>query len=141
MKAVGPIPYIYASILAPVPDIVADRGGKVDRPFRVSGVPIELAAAPERILPMRDYLTLLEQAARETGDEHFGLAMAERMAIEDLGAFGRLITGSPTLRRAIETTNSLIHRYSPASRCWLDIDGETVRWCYEVTGIRDSREG
>ncbi len=137
----GSIPFIYASIIAPIPDLIADLGGKVDRPFRKSGVPVELATAPERVLPMRDYLTLLEAAARETGDEHFGVSLAERLEIDDLGPFGRLLTGAPTLRQAIETANALVQSYSPAMRCWLEIDGEAVRWHYRLVGVRDRREG
>ncbi len=135
------VPYIYASIITPVPEILADQGGKIDRPFRESGVPVELAVEPERILPMRDYLSLLERAAWETGDEHFGISMAERLVIDDLGPFGRLITGSPTLRRAIETANSLIQSFSPALRSWLEFEGEEVHWRYDLTGVRNCREG
>ena len=135
------VSFIYASIIAPVPDLIADSGGKVERPFRQSGVPVELASEPERTVPLRDYLTLLERAAHETGDEHFGVSMGERLKIDDLGPFGRLLTGAPTLRRAIGTTNALIQRYSPALRSWLEIEGETVRWHYQVTGVRDCRAG
>jgi AraC-like DNA-binding protein len=141
MRRTGSVHYIYASVIAPLPGVLADHGGNVDRPFREAGVPIELAAAPERVLPMRGYLSLLEAAARETGDELFGVSLAERMDIDDLGPFGRLLTSAPTLRRAIETCNVLVQNYSPALRSWLDIEGETARWHYQVTGTRDCREG
>ena len=135
------IPFIYASIIAPVPDLIADLGGKVDRPFRGSGVPVELASEPERIVPIREYLALLEAAARETGDEHFGVSLGERLEINALGPFGRLLTSAPTLRRAIETANALIHHFSPAMRCWLEIENETVRWYFRRTDFRDRDEG
>lgn len=141
MAGSGSIPFIYASIIAPVPDLIADHGGNMDRAFRMAGVPVELASQPERIIPMRDYLTLLEEAARETGDEHFGVSMAERLEVSDLGPFGRLIAGAPTLRRAIETCCALIHNYSPALRCWLAFEDNTARWHYKITGISDCREG
>jgi AraC-like DNA-binding protein len=141
MGSIDSIPFIYASVIAPVPDLIAEFGGRVDRPFREADVPVELASEPERILPMRSYLALLEAAARETGDEHFGLSMAEGFKIDDLGPFGRLITGAPTLRRAIGVADALVQYFSPASRCWLCIEGETARWHYQVTGIRDRREG
>jgi AraC-like DNA-binding protein len=137
----GSVPFIYASIITPVPDLIADLGGKVDRPFRQSGVPVELAAEPERIISMRNYFALLEAAARETGDEHFGVSMAEHFEVDDLGAFGRLLTGAPTLRRAIETCNGLVQSYSPAMSCRLESDGERVRWQYQLAGVRDSLEG
>lgn len=141
MACGGSIPFIYASIIAPVPGLIADRGGNVDRPFRESGVPVELASEPERVVPMRDYLALLKAVAHETGDEHFGVSLAERTNISDLGPLGRLLTGAQTLRRAVETCNTLIQVYSPASRCWLDVEGETARWHYDLTGVRDCREG
>lgn len=141
MKSFGCPPFVYASMIAPVPEVLANHGGKLDRPFREAGIPIELTSQPELTLPIRDYLNLLASSARETGDEHFGISMAERMKIEDLGPFGRLISGAPTLRRAIETTNALVHKFSPAMTCWLELDDDTVRWSYQLNGARDSGEG
>lgn len=141
MKPFASTPFVYASMIASVPDVLADHGGKVDRPFSEVGVPIELASQPELIIPIHDYLNLLASGARETGDEHFGVSMAERMKIEDLGPFGRLISGAPTLRRAIETTNALVHKFSPAMKCWLELEGDTARWSYQLNGVRNGGEG
>ena len=137
----GPIPYISAGMIAPVPDVIGDHGGTVDRPFREAGVPTELASEPEQILPLRNYLVLLEAAAREIGDDHIGVSIAQRLKIEDLGDFGKLVIGAPTLRGAIEVFCTQVQSLSPASRCWLDSEGETVRWHYELTGIPQFREG
>lgn len=135
------IPYIYASAISPVPDLVADLGGKVDRLFRECGVPFELASEPEQVVSMRDYFAVLEAAARETGHEHFGVSLGERLEIDDLGPFGRLLTSAPTLHRAIETANALVHHFSPAMSCWLEIENETARWSFRRTGLRDRNEG
>ena len=48
------LPFIYASIIAPVPDLIAKYGVDIERPFRKAGVPVELAAEPERTIPVRD---------------------------------------------------------------------------------------
>lgn len=141
MARSGPIPFIYASIIAPVPDVIADRGGRVERPFRETGIPVELASEPEQVLPICDYLALLEAGAREIGDDLFGISLAERLEIDDLGPFGRLLTGAPTLSRAIETTNTLIQHYSPACRSWLEVEDEAVQWHYRLTGVHNCREG
>lgn len=127
--------------MAPVPDLIDDHGGRIDRPFRRSGIPVELASEPNSIVSLRDYLTLLEAAARETGDEHFGVSMAERLKMADLGSFGRLVLGASSLRQAIEIHNALMDSYMPAMRSWLDIEDETARWHFNFAGIRDFHEG
>lgn len=127
--------------MAPVLDLIDDHGGRVDRPFRRSGIPAELALEPDRIVPLRGYLTLLEAAARETGDEHFGISLAERLEIKDLGPLGRLQVSARTLRGAIELGTALLDRYRPVMRSWLEFEGDTVHWRYDLADVRDCREG
>jgi len=141
MGSSGSVPLIYASIMTPVPDLIDDRGGRIDRPFRRSGIPAELVSEPGSIVPLRDYFTLLEAAAQETGDEHFGLSLSERLKIEDLGPLGELLIRAPTVRRAIWMGTTLLENCMPAMRSWLEFAGENVRWHFDYTGIRDCREG
>ncbi|MGI9510593.1 MAG: AraC family transcriptional regulator ligand-binding domain-containing protein [Geminicoccaceae bacterium] len=133
--------FMSAHVIAPLPDLIASGGGKVERPFAVAGVPIELASAPERHLAVTDYLALLGAAAREAGDQQLGISLGECLAIDDLGPFGRLITSSPTLAQAIETTNGLARSFASAAKVWLQIDGDMVRWHYDVEGGGDDFEG
>ena len=67
--SVGSVPFIYASIIAPVPDLINDQGGRVERPFSKAGIPIELVEEPEKVIPIPGYLGLLEAAAREEPDD------------------------------------------------------------------------
>lgn len=127
--------------MAPVPDLIDDHGGRIDRPFRWSGIPADLVSEPDAIVPLRDYLTLLEAAAQETGDEHFGLSLSERLKIEDFGPLGRLLISAPTVRRAIWMGTTLLENCMPATRSWLELAGENVRWHFDCSGIRDCREG
>ncbi len=140
MKHTGSVPFIYASAISALPGVLDDQGGRVDRPFREAGVPVELASEPEQVLPMRGYLALFEAAARETGDEFFGVSLGERTEISDLGTLGHLITGAPTLCRAIAVTDIMIRYFSPTARCRLEIDAETALWHYRLTPVGDFHE-
>ena len=139
--SVTSVPFIYASIIAPVPTLIANHGGKIEPPFREAGVPVELAGRPETIIPILGYLRLLEAAARETGDRNIGLSMAECLRLEDLGPFGRLITGAASLGEAIETTCRTAQRFSSAVSSWLTFEGATACWHYDLACGRGRREG
>ena len=137
----GSIPFIYASIIAPLPDLIDDQGGRIERPFSEAGIPFQLAEEPEKIILIAGYLGLLEAAARETGDRSFGISNGERQRFEDLGPFGQLILTAATLREAIETTCQMVQHYSNAVRGWLTFEGDTAYWRYDVASGRNYREG
>lgn len=125
-----------------MPDVIAEQGGDVARPFKDVGIPMELAGQTRQIIAARDYLALLEAAAEETGDPHLGLSLGSKFKIEDLGPFGRLVAGAPTLGEAIKTTNALIHAFSPTKRTGLEMSGGmALLWCSKEFGAADYAKG
>lgn len=141
MGADKSVPYVRAGVIAPVPDVIVDHGGDVDRPFRAAGVPVELASEPDLFMAWHSYLVLLEEAAREADDEHLGIALGERFNMSNLGPLGRLIASAPTLHEAIRMSNALENFSSSKSRSWLEVEGETSYWYYQSTDASGWREG
>jgi len=60
-----------------------------------------MMAKPEQMLPARSVITLLEDSARASGCETFGLRMADNRRLSDIGVLSLLIVHQPTLRDAI----------------------------------------
>ena len=56
---------------------------------------------PEQMLPARSVILLLDKSARASGCETFGLRMADRRKLSDIGVLSVLIVHQPTLRDAI----------------------------------------
>ena len=70
--------------------------------LRQSGLTPAMMGNPEQMLPARPVVRLLEESAAASGCVTFGLMMAERRKLSDLGMVSLLILHQPTLREAME---------------------------------------
>ncbi len=81
---------------------VAESLGLDTRPLlRDAGLSRALIGNPEQMLPARAAIRLLELSASASGCLTFGLRMAERRSLADLGMVSLLIALQPTLRDAL----------------------------------------
>lgn len=55
---------------------------------------------------------LLENSARDAGAEDFGLRMAERRQLSNLGQLAQVMCEEPTLRKALETLQRYLHLHN-----------------------------
>ena len=62
---------------------------------------------PDRKIPLRSALRLLEESAKASGYETYGLKMAQLRQLSDFGAVSLLLLHQPTLRSAL----SILQRY------------------------------
>jgi Arabinose-binding domain of AraC transcription regulator, N-term len=81
--------FTTASGMGPLPRLVEDAKGAraVERVFRAEGLPLWLAHDQSSKIPLRSMMGLMERAAREMGDELFGLNLGSAMRPEDYGPF------------------------------------------------------
>ena len=70
--------------------------------LRSAGLARSMMDNPEQMLPARSVVRLLEASAEASGCITFGLMMAERRQISDIGMVSLLIIHQPTLRDALE---------------------------------------
>jgi AraC-like DNA-binding protein len=74
-------------------------------PYRLvqaAGLPASCLRDPDRKIPFGAVLHLLEDSARAAGIEDFGVRLAERRGLSNLGPIGLLVREQPTVRQAIE---------------------------------------
>src|SRR4029453_7428148 len=69
--------------------------------LRKSGLSRAMLENPEQMVPARPVIRLLEESAAAAGCLTFGLRMAERRGLADLGMVSLLIAHQPSLRDAL----------------------------------------
>jgi AraC-like DNA-binding protein len=89
-------PRVASVAAAGVLDLIGQCGGNVSRIFGAAGVSERDVTSPGAI-DLRRYCALFEQAARQTGDEIFGLRFGTGYKLENMGALGELAVNSATL--------------------------------------------
>jgi AraC-like DNA-binding protein len=123
-----------ARSMGPVADAVEQAGGNVARVFSNTDLPLKLIDQPERLIPLRDQLVLLEYAAREIGDPALPARLSLQAGVSGLGAYGDYILAATHLEaalgRASLTMGSLLQ--SSTSMQFFVRNG-MAHWCYVVT--------
>jgi AraC-like DNA-binding protein len=74
-------------------------------PYRLAakaGVPVSALTSPDLKIPAASVGRLLERAARAAGVDDFGLRLAEKRRLSNMGPVGLIARDQPTLRKALE---------------------------------------
>jgi len=90
------------------------------------GLPQSCLSEPELRIPIDSARRLLEAAAERSGQEAFGLLMAETRRLSNLGPLGLLVREQPTLRLAVEALARYANRLNEALYLTLEEAGDMV---------------
>jgi AraC-like DNA-binding protein len=93
--------FTRASSLGPIVEVLDRQGGSIARVLKAVDLPFALLEKPEMLVPLREQFRLLQRAARETGDAHFGALLGQHVRIRNLSAFGKWVSEAGTLSEAI----------------------------------------
>lgn len=80
------------------------------RLLRETGLTRAMLADPEAMVPARAAVNLLDRAAQASGCLTFGLRMAERRGLADMGRISLLLAHQPTLREALAALTAFRNR-------------------------------
>src|SRR4249920_1195452 len=72
--------------------------------LRMAKLPARVLDDPNMMINASSVGLLLEESARVSGDETFGLLVAERRSLANLGMLALLIREEPTLRAALQSS-------------------------------------
>lgn len=92
---------VLAAAATGLSDFISSNGGDVDRIFGVSGINPELLANPTLSLDLVNYCRVMEEAARYSGVDNFGLYYGKQFQPQSLGLIGYIGLSSPTLTEAL----------------------------------------
>lgn len=94
---------VRAGVLASLPSFLSGYPRVIsERLLEGTGLDAESFASAEAVVSLRACIALLENAARETRDDGFGLALAAQLPWTDLALLGYVMLHSPTLGSALE---------------------------------------
>jgi AraC-like DNA-binding protein len=102
--------YTRVSALGPMAHCLDAQGGRIQRVFERSDIPLEILGQPDLPLRLRDQYRLLHAAAQEVGDPYFGATMGSQARTQSLTTYGQWVTGAPTLGQAIHRGNRELNR-------------------------------
>jgi AraC-like DNA-binding protein len=75
---------------------------------RVNINPASLTS-PDTLVPATAFIQLLENSAQAAGVENFGLRMAEKRRVSNLGPLAVVLRSQPTMRKALEAMRDFTH--------------------------------
>ncbi|MGH7025615.1 MAG: AraC family transcriptional regulator [Caulobacteraceae bacterium] len=114
--------HVRSATLSNFAQVARQRGLSPIPMLREVGLDPAVLADPDMRLPARRVFDLLENAARASGWQNFGLRMAESRRLAEFGAVSLLIAHQSTLREGLETTI----RYLPMINEALTIELEEI---------------
>jgi AraC-like DNA-binding protein len=117
---------------AGVLDAVAARGGAPERVLAAAGLTSDDLADSDRLLDLDRVMTLYEAAARESGDDSFGLHLGTTYAFASVGPLVYAVLNAPTVGVAVENLARYGRAFVPGSAITLERDGTQVLLSYAL---------
>ena len=107
------------------------------------GLPPACLTDPEAKVSAVAVVRLLQESAQRSGKLDFGLRLAERRSLSNIGALALLVREQPTIRRAIDVLIGYMYLHSEALRLTLEEDGElaTLKLAVDVGRPLPARQG
>ncbi|MGI9514170.1 MAG: AraC family transcriptional regulator ligand-binding domain-containing protein, partial [Anderseniella sp.] len=130
------IPMVTVSELGALPALVREAsGGRALRRLLASlGIPTAVLDTPQARIPMEAMIQLFDAAAREVGDDDFGLRVGRGTGLEDFGDWAAYAAGGRDLGAGIRRLCDTIWVHDTGSRMWLAPKSSHVVW-YHTTGL------
>ncbi len=100
---------VLASVTVGLEEFIDAQGGRSTEVLSRAGLKRGLYQQPNRHISLKRYCDSMHEAARSTGNEHFGLSFGAQFAPEGLGLFGYYAITSPDLRSAIDGMQQYFH--------------------------------
>lgn len=108
------------------------QGGDPDRILGVSGIDPELLQHPTLSLALPNYCQVLEEAARQSGCDNFGLYYGQQFKPQGLGLLGYIGLCSATVEQALLNFSRAFPLHQRNSLIRLVDAGECYRFDYQV---------
>ena len=115
-------PGISAAAATGLLDSVAAAGGNPDDLLRSMALRRSTFENAEGVIPSATFTRILNEAARITGDEAFGLHFAERFDTRDAGTLAYVVIHSPTVANAMQNIERYIRIHNEAAKVSFTIE-------------------
>jgi AraC-like DNA-binding protein len=116
-------------------ETIAAAGGNPDQILRVLGLERSAFKNSEGFIASSLFAQILEEAARATADECFGLHFGEHYNPKNIGPLAYVVLNSPTLAVAIENAERYLHIHNQAANLSFSIEGEQAYLRFLLTDL------
>ena len=117
---------------AGVLELVAACGGSPARVLASAGVSSDDLADPDRMIETRAIALLFDAAARETGDDAFGLHLGERYPFAGLGTISYAVLNAPSVETGLRNLDRYGHLQLQGGRLALEQQGANASLTYDI---------
>lgn len=123
-------------------EAISAARGDVDQILDAVGLDRSTVSDPHGFLPCSDFARLLQEAARRTGDDCFGLRFGERFQPKNIGPLVYVLLNSPTMAVAFENSVRYLKVHNEAARITFTYDATTayLRNSLAVLPVEDLRQ-
>jgi AraC-like DNA-binding protein len=125
-------PTIRANVLAGIVLELRNQGAAVDRLLRKHVGYAGGFADPYEQIPLRRFVSFLEDAAQAVGDPLLGAKLGARSRMEDLGPIGLMFLASANLQIALEQLRKFFPMLQGATRVELDARCSMPEYSYQI---------
>jgi len=108
-------------------EAIKAAGGDPDEILRTLGLDRSDFSSPDGFIASSDFAGVLEEAARATGDDCFGLHFGERYNPKNIGPLAYVALNSPTIAVGLENVGRYLRVHNEAAEVSLVVEGE---WAY-----------
>ena len=135
-------PMISLAVTKGLVEAIAGKGGSPGPILREFGLEHSNLTDPEGFIPTAKLAQLLEEAARATGDDFFGLHFGEGFNPKNIGPVVYVVLNSPTIGAGVENVERYLRIHNEAARWFTNIEGERAYVGYELAelGIAKPRQ-
>ena len=94
-------------------------GAPAERLLELSGIPPEILAVPNAVVPLRNAFRFGEYACSSLQSEHLGLYVGEASSLEDLGSYGHTLGQANTIGDYLQTGIDHYNTLNIGERLWM----------------------
>jgi len=135
-EAIIPPPIVLASAATGVVELIEKMHGDPDRILGNASLCPEDLSSPYNELLLKDFCRLFEEAAKQTGNNNFGLHFGNKFQPRHLGAIGYAAISSPTLAAALRNMEVYFPAHQSQSSFGLLRDADVFWLSYRIVDPR-----
>ena len=128
-------PMISVAAMTGLLEAMRDAGADPDQVLRTFELEPSVLADVDGFIPCSVFARILEEAARATGDDCFGLHFGERFNPKNIGPLAYAALNSPTVGEADAQVARYIKLYNQAGEASVIIEGQRAYMRYVLTGL------
>ncbi|AFZ54473.1 transcriptional regulator, AraC family [Cyanobacterium aponinum PCC 10605] len=131
------LPLVRANSLFPLLKFLHENSIPLENFFYKSTIPENIFSQPENLLSLHQVFNAIDSFAHRQGIDYLGVLASEKLEIEDLGLFGKILRQSFTGYDLLRTIITLLSKtYSSGVRVWLKEENDVIWFNHQYPNLQ-----